>query len=76
MQNTPRLSVGLPRNCNVLNPGTKNIISSKDNNPAPTSYNHSSDNINFKKQRSSLYFKERKFFSPKNMAAIKEVLPV
>ncbi len=38
-KNVPSFSVGMPRRKNVVNPDTRNIISSKDKNPAPTHYN-------------------------------------
>lgn len=71
--NVPKYSVGLPRKTNIVNPETRNSILSP--HLTPSAYPVPTDNIYFNKNRVSHKQTESKFFSPKNMPAIRDGLP-
>lgn len=70
-RNVPRFSLGLPRRPNVVNPETRNTILSPHRTPAGVDYEVIPDNIYYNQNRVTHRYDEKRFFSPKNMPAIK-----
>ena len=66
-KNYPSFSIGEPRLPNVVNPETKDIIGMKHTTPSPAKYQIPSDNSLFKRNVVSVLYKEKKFFTQKNM---------
>lgn len=59
----------------MVNPETRNIISSLTATPSPLSYRPPSDNINFNKVNNLAEKREIRFFSPKMMPEIRARIP-
>lgn len=75
-RNFPSYSIGMPRLPNVLNPSNKKTIGMKGEAPPPNLYSYLQDNINFKREKSSLIQKEERFFEQANMPRIKQQTPI